>query len=98
MFARLTFAKMQPGKFEEVNKIFAESIVPAAKAQKGFRGIYMLRSTEDPDTGIALAFWESKEDADTGVQSGYYQEQVQKVAPFFAAMPERKDYEVAVEG
>ena len=96
MHARATFVKMQPGKTEEVRKIFEESVVPAAKEQKGFHAIYLLEFEDDPATGLALSIWDSKTDAEAGEQSGYYQEQVQKFAPLFAAPPERKSYEVTV--
>lgn len=87
---------MQPGKTEETRKIFEESVVPAAKEQKGFCAIYLLESEDDPTTGMALSLWDSKADAEAGEQSGYYQEQVQKFAPLFAAPPERKGYEITV--
>jgi len=96
MYARATFVKLQPGKNEEARKIFGESVVPAAKEQKGFRAIYMLESEDDPTAGLALSIWDSKADADAGEQSGYYQEQVKKFAPLFAAPPERKGYEITV--
>lgn len=96
MYARATFVKLQPGKNEETRKIFRESVVPAAKEQKGFHAIYLFEFEDDPTTGMALSLWDSKADAEAGEQSGYYQEQVQKFAPLFAAPPERKGYEVTV--
>jgi heme-degrading monooxygenase HmoA len=96
MYARATFVNIQTGKNEEVRKILRESVIPAAKEQKGFRAIYLLQSEDDPTMGLALSMWDSKAEADAGEQSGYYQEQVQKFAPLFAAPPERKGYEVTV--
>jgi heme-degrading monooxygenase HmoA len=96
MYIRATFVKIQPGKNEEARKIFEESVAPAAEEQEGFYAIYLLESEDDPTVGLALSFWDSKADADAGEQSGYYQEQVKKFAPLFAAPPERKGYEVTV--
>jgi len=96
VFARLTIVEVPTDKVDDVIKIFADSIVPAAKSQKGAHGIYMLtdRST---GKGIALSFWDSEEDAITNEQSGYYQEQVGKVALFFTKSPIREGYEVSVQ-
>lgn len=92
--ARLTFVKLKPGtSIEEARKIWDESVIPAAKAQKGFVGGFLLVS-DDETEGIALVMWDSKEDADSGEKSGYYMEQVGKFAPMFAAPPERKIYDV----
>jgi len=97
MFARLTIVQLQIDKIDETIKIFGGSIVPAATSQKGSRGAYMLT---DRKTGkcIALSLWDSEEDAIANEQSGYYQEQVSKVASFFTTAPVREGYEVSVQG
>jgi heme-degrading monooxygenase HmoA len=55
MYARATFAKLQPGKNEEARKVFGESVVPVAKEQKGFRAIYMLEKIT-----LIVYFWERR--------------------------------------
>ena len=97
MFARLTIVEVPTDKVDEVIKIFEDSIVPAATSQKGSRGVYML-TDRNTGKGIALSFWDSEEDAITNEQSGYYQEQVSKVASFFTTAPVREGYEVSVQG
>lgn len=93
-FARLTFAKLKPdADLEEARKIWDESITPAAKAQKGFIGCFLL-VTEEANDAIAVTLWDSKEDAAAGEQSGYYQDQVKKFGALLAAPPERKHYNV----
>jgi len=90
--ARLTFAKVKPGtSTDKMRKIFDESVLPAAMTQKGFCGSFTLSLGEE---GIAVTLWESKADAEAGEKSGYYQEQLKKFAPMFAAPPERKLYNV----
>ena len=42
MFARLTTTQVQADKIDEVLKIMEESVIPAAKSQKGFSGAYLL--------------------------------------------------------
>jgi len=97
MFARLTTVQMQIDKIDEAIKIFEESVVPAAKSQKGFCGAYLLT---DRKTGkaIAIGLWDSEADVLANEQRGYYQEQASKVAPFFTTAPVREGYEVSVQG
>lgn len=97
MFARLTIVAVPTDKVDDVIKIFADNIVPAAKSQKGSQGVYML-TDRNTGKGIALSFWDSEEDAVANEQSGYYQEQVSKVAQFFTTAPIREGYEVSVQG
>jgi len=96
MFARLTMAPMKMDKLDETIKIFEESIVPAAKSQKGYRGAYLLT---DRKTGkeVSISLWDSEEDAIANEQSGYYREQVSKLKEFFTAPPVREGYEVSIQ-
>ncbi|MEW5959644.1 MAG: antibiotic biosynthesis monooxygenase [Chloroflexota bacterium] len=97
MFARLAIVQIKSGRLEEATRLFEESVVPAAKAQKGFKGINLLT---DPATGkgIAVSFWESEADALANEQSGYLQEQFDKFKDLFAAPPVREGYQVSVQG
>jgi heme-degrading monooxygenase HmoA len=97
MFARLTIVQGKPDKIDEMIQIYEESVVPAAKSQKGYQGAYMLvdRST---GKGVSISLWDSEEDARANEQSGYYQEQVGKFKDFFTAPPVQEGYEVAVQG
>jgi hypothetical protein len=42
MYARVSIARSQLGKADEVIRIHRDSVVPAAKQQKGFKGLYLL--------------------------------------------------------
>ena len=97
MFARLTIVQMKIDKFDETIKIFEESVLPAAKSQKGYRGSYLFTDRKT-GKGIALTLWDSEEDAVVNEQSGYYQEQVGRFKDFFTAPPVREGYEVTVQG
>jgi heme-degrading monooxygenase HmoA len=96
MFARLTILALKKGKSEEAVRIYETSILPAAKAQKGYQGSYVLVDWK-ADTGIVVTFWESEKDATANEENRYYQEQLIKVMNLFAAPPIREGYEVAVE-
>ena len=95
-YARLTTIQAKIESFDEMVKLFSESIVPAAKSQKGYLGILLLT---DRTTGkaISISIWESEEDVIANEKSGYYQEQVAKFIGYFTAPPVREGYEVSVK-
>ena len=95
-FARLTITQSNMESFDEMVKLYRESVVPAAKSQKGYLGIMLLT---DRTTGkaISIAIWESEEDAIANEESGYYQEQVAKFKDYFTAPPVREGYEVSIK-
>lgn len=96
MFARVTLTEMIPDKTDEATKLYRESVVPAAKAQRGFCGIYLL-SNSKTGKAISISLWDSEADAIANEQSGYYQEQVGKFIDVFTAPPGQEGYEVAVQ-
>jgi len=96
MFARLTIVQGKIDKLDETIKIFEESIVPAAKSQKGYCGAYLLTDRKT-GKGVVISLWDSEEDAIANEQSGYYQEQLGKFKGFFTAPPVREGYEVSLQ-
>ena len=97
MYARVTTTQLQPGKTEEAIRIYRDSVVPAAKQQQGFKGVFLLT---DPNTGkgLSITLWETESEMGAGETSGYYQEQIAKFAPLLAGPPTREGYEVSVQG
>ncbi len=96
MFARVTLNQVSVEKVDEVIRIWEEIIIPAAKSQKGFCGVYLLTDRKS-GKGMGITFWESEEDAITNEKSGYYQEQLNKFKNIFIAPPVRVGYEVSVQ-
>lgn len=94
MFARVTRTHTKVADIDESVKIFIESIVPAARSQKGFQGILLLSNHEDGE-GIAISFWESEADAVANEESHYYQEQLVKRLHLYTKPPIREGYEVS---
>ena len=96
MYAQVVRIQIQPGKIEEGISTFRDSVIPAARQQKGFKDAYLLvdRSTNKV---MGFSLWESEADVVALMESGFYQEQVAKFASLFAGPPEREVYEVAVE-
>jgi heme-degrading monooxygenase HmoA len=97
MFARTTKFHVRIDKIDEGKKLFKDSIVPAAKSQKGFCGLYLLMDRKTGN-GASVAFWESEEDAIANEESGYYQEQLVKFMGFLVSPSYiRERYEVVVQ-
>ena len=96
MFARKTTFQFKTDQIDEVLKILKESIVPAAKSQKGYQGLYFLL---DRKTGkaVSIALWDSEEDAIANEKSHFYQEQLVKLYDFYRVSPIREGYEVIVK-
>ena len=95
MFARVTNVQTKVDKLDETIKIFEESVLPAAKSQKGYRGAYLLTDRKT-GKGVSISLWDSEEDAVANEESGYYQEQVSKFKDVFIAPPVREGYEVSL--
>ncbi len=97
MYARTVIGMGQPDRIEEAIRIYRESVLPAAREQKGFKGIFFL---VDRGTGKAMSMvlWETEADMEVGEASGYLREQIAKLAPTFAAPPVTEHFEVLVQG
>ena len=95
MFARVTSAQIDPKNIEQFRKIYAESVVPAARKQKGFRGISLMFDPKTGD-GLSIGYWNSEEDCIATERNLFYQEQVAKFIPFYVKHPIRDGYEVLV--
>lgn len=96
MYARLTQVRLKGGTSEDARVIFETSIVPVAKTQQGFRGIYWLQSVDDPRECLALSLWERRADAEENERSGYYGEQRDKILHLVVPPVTRRGYEVLV--
>jgi heme-degrading monooxygenase HmoA len=96
MYARLTTVSFQVDKADEGIRIFNESVVPAAKTQKGFRAFYVLT---DRKAGrcVAVTFWDDEASALANEKNLYYQEQLVKFLPLYVSPPVREGYEVEIE-
>jgi heme-degrading monooxygenase HmoA len=96
MYVRMTTLSFRVDRYDEGAQAFEKSVVPAAKAQKGFRAIYLLADRREGRC-VALTFWENEAAAAAIEENRYYQEQLVKLLPFFASPPVREGYEVVVE-
>lgn len=81
---------------DEATKITEESIIPALKSQKGYRGAYILT---DSKTGkaIGISLWCCEEAAIATEQSGFFEKHLGKLKDLLTAPPVREGYEVVVQ-
>ena len=96
MFARVTTFHVKMHRLEDAVRLYEESVLPAAREQKGYRGASLMTN---PKTGkcLAITYWNKEEDAVANERSLYYQEQLIKYVRFFLASPVRDGYELKVQ-
>ena len=96
MYAQVVRIQIQPGRVNQGVAIFRDSVLPAARQQKGFKNAYLLIDRKT-DKAIGFSLWETEADVVAVAESGFYQEQVAKFGAVFAGPPEREVYEVTVQ-
>ena len=96
MFARLTIVQVKQDDVDNVIKLYGDTVVPAAKSQKGYKGILMLTDRKT-GKGISISMWESEQDAIANDKSGYYQQQVERFKDYFTKPPVQEGYEVSIQ-
>ncbi len=94
MFARVTLFEIDTMRMnlDDALEQFQQMIVPTARTQDGYEGMYVMRTPEGK--GLIMSLWTSAEAAAAGVSSGYYDEQVAKFVEVFRAPAGREGYEV----
>ena len=97
MFARLGMFQFNIDKLDEAVKRYEDRVIPALKAQKGFREGYMMTDRK-ASKGVSMTLWDSEEDCIADEQSGQFQERTSWFQDFFTAPPVREGYEVNAQG
>jgi hypothetical protein len=93
MFARVAIVHMRKDQIDAAVQLSKDSVIPAAKSQKGFHGAQLL--TEPNGKGIFITFWDNLGNAIDNEQNSYYQEQLAKLKDVFDAPPVDEGYNVA---
>ena len=96
MYARITTSQVQPGKIDDGSQIVRDAVLPVARQQQGFKGLWQLVDRGNNKV-IIITFWETEDDMKAGESSGYWQEQVARVASILAAQPVAETYEVGIQ-
>ena len=94
MYARVTPFEIDTLRIslDDALEQFKALIVPEARKQEGYEGMYVMRTPEGK--GLIMSLWSSEEAATAGLTSGYYDEQVAKFVTVFRAPPGREGYDV----
>ena len=97
MYVRAANVSIRPGKMQEVIDLHNDSLIPAAKAQKGWQGSYLMTDAGGGKI-LSITVWESEADmlaSESG--SGYLQEQVARFDSVFAEPPNFSHYQLSAE-
>ena len=98
MHARVTIGTAQPGKFDDIIKVYRDSVLPAVKKQKGFKGIFVL-GDRNKGKGVVISLWNTEADMTANESSGVHRELAAKVAALVTGTPNPAEhYEVIVRG
>ena len=96
MYAGVVTVQVLPGRMDEAIQVYRDSVVPAARQQRGYRAHYLLTDHESGKC-ISIGLWETEADMTATKASGAYQQRLAMLKDVFAAPPVREDYEVSVE-
>ena len=96
MYARVTTVYIRQELIDKAVAIYRDSIIPAARKQKGFISGSLLVDREN-GKGLAITLWEKEEDILSNEANHYYQEQLLKVMVTFTKDPMREAYEVVFQ-
>ena len=86
MYIRLVWRSLRPGHWEEFKSYFQDRYVPGTSDTKGLQRRQLLRSTENPDEGISLSFWDTLEDLLSYERSPVRQELAHGLEEFYPAL------------
>jgi hypothetical protein len=97
--ARVTTIKLDPdsARQEAASAFFQETIVPAARQQAGFAGIYLL-SAAGQGKGLIVSLWDTAGDLEASYSSGFLSEQLNQFDEFLGAPPTVSLYDVTAQG
>ncbi len=91
-FASIAIGSFQPGKFDEVRRLYEKAVLTY---QDGFKGAYLFQEP-GTDRGISVIFWESVDEMETN-QNPEQKAVLAEMTPLFAAPPDVKTYELVCE-
>ncbi len=96
MFARVTLFEIDTLRInlDDALEQFKKLIVPEARKQEGYEGMYVMHTPEG--MGLVMSLWANEEAATAGLTSGYYEQQLAKFVTLFRVPPGREHYEVVI--
>jgi quinol monooxygenase YgiN len=98
MWLNCTRTIVDPGEVGEVVKILAsEASLAPIRAAHGFRGLFLVVSTEVPGELLSLTWWENAEDGQAYLASPECQRVVEGLQGYLVRPLERNYYAVHIE-
>jgi len=85
MYVRIVSAKVIPGKFADLKRVYDERVAPELMKVHGCRGAYLIGS-EGVDEGLSVTVWEDKETGDAYEASGKYAELLALETPYLSSL------------
>jgi heme-degrading monooxygenase HmoA len=84
MIMRITWGRIQHGKWDEYEKTYNATVAVMSRNVKGLRGRWLAQDTSDKDAGYAVSLWDSLEDMQAYEQSDFYKKEILgPLQPFF---------------
>jgi heme-degrading monooxygenase HmoA len=99
MHARAMTGQVKPEKLSDADsaiRTYQDSIVLAARQQKGFKGALLLTNAHT-GKAISITLWETESDMMESEANDYYQEQIEKIAWVLAGPGMVDHYLVSVQ-
>lgn len=93
MQARIVSLPVRPGTLDEGSTIYRDSVIPAAMAQQGCKGVILL-GDDGAGRALSITLWETQEDLLAGESSDYLQAQIAKFATLATGSPTTEHFEV----
>ena len=59
MYVRMVWGKLMPGMWNEFERYYSKNIGLVTEGMEAFRGRQLLRSTQNPDEGISITYWDN---------------------------------------
>jgi quinol monooxygenase YgiN len=94
MHARVFSAQIQPSKLDDVIQLVQNSIIPAAKAQGGFKDLILLVDSST-DKAMIVSQWASEADRAASESNGFLREQLAKLSAFVAGPPSTERFTIS---
>ena len=96
MHARVTQARILPGKLKEFTGA-VESMVPTARKQKGIRAVVVLKTkAQDPAEVTIISLWDNFDDLKASEKNMYFYQALSRVLTFCEGFPAVREHEVLI--
>ncbi len=77
MIMRITWGKVQPGKWGEYAEAYRQVMLPRSKDIQGLRGRWLVHDLDEPDAGFAVSIWDGMDDIEAYQASEIFEQEIQ---------------------